>query len=91
MKQERLKGLKKKGEEFGQETRERTAGYLTAALGLVAALAWNDAVKALIEQFFPLSRGGGVTAKFIYASILTLIVVVFTKYFISAIQRSKQS
>ena len=29
--------------------RERTMGYIVGALGLVAGLAWNDAIKSLIE------------------------------------------
>ena len=82
MKPERLKKLRAEGQELSRETRERTTGYLTAALGLVAALAWNDAITGLIEHLFPLSRGT-VTAKFVYALILTVIVVLFTTYFIS--------
>ncbi|HLD34421.1 MAG TPA: DUF5654 family protein, partial [Patescibacteria group bacterium] len=31
-----------------QEIRNKVAGYIVAAFGLVAGLAWNDAIKALI-------------------------------------------
>ncbi|MDZ4231658.1 MAG: DUF5654 family protein [Candidatus Pacearchaeota archaeon] len=89
MKPQRLKNLQAKGREMSQETRERMAAYMTAALGLVVALAWNDAIKGLIEGIFPLSRGT-VTAKFIYAFLLTLVVVFVTRYFVSQGSKEKQ-
>ena len=62
-----------------QEVRERTLGYVIAAFGLVAGLAWNDAVKALIEYLFPLKEST-LSAKIIYALLITLIVVACTMY-----------
>ena len=61
-----------------EQIKEQTTGYVTAALGLVAGLAWNDAIKSLIEAFLPLSKTG-VIAKFIYALIVTLIVVFISR------------
>ena len=46
----------------------------SAALGLVAALAWNDAIKALIKEL--LGEGESLTALFIYAILATVIAVV---------------
>ncbi len=60
------------------EVREQTVGYIAGALGLVAGLAWNDAIKGLIEYLIPLP-GGGLWAKFIYALIITLVVVLVTR------------
>ncbi len=57
-----------------KEIRERTVGYIVAALGLVAGLAWNDAIKSSIEYFFPF-HNGALWAKFIYAVIITLVVI----------------
>jgi len=54
--------------------RQRTAGYVLTALGLVAGLAWNEAITALIKVFFPLDNSG-LIAKFIYAAIITAMVV----------------
>ncbi|MBI5038070.1 MAG: hypothetical protein HZC01_05210 [Candidatus Kerfeldbacteria bacterium] len=54
--------------------REKTAGYIVAALGLVAGLAWNDAVRALIDALFPLSTNA-LWMKFVYAIVVTLLVV----------------
>jgi hypothetical protein len=70
---------KQKKIELRKEIKERTTGYILAALGLVAGLAWNEAIKALIEGFFPFSKDG-VLIKFIYAITVTLLIVVVTVY-----------
>lgn len=46
----------------------------SAALGLVAALAWNDAIKAAMKEV--LGENEGVAALFIYAILATLIAVI---------------
>lgn len=61
------------------EVRNRTVKYILAAFGLVAGLAWNDAIKALIDYLFPQDQNG-VKAKMIYAIIITLIVVTLSFY-----------
>lgn len=65
--------------------KERFATYITAALGLVAGLAWNDAIKSFIELVFPLKQNS-VTAKFIYAVIITVIVVIIANYIVSLLK-----
>ncbi len=62
---------------FKQEVRLKTADYILAAFGFVTGLAWNEAVKALIEQFFPFSNTT-VWAKLIYALFITLVFVVIS-------------
>ena len=47
---------------------------MTTAFGLVAALAWNEAIRALINNFF--SKGQGIISLFIYAILVTVIAVV---------------
>lgn len=64
---------------LASEIRERTVGYILTALGLVAGFAWNEAIKSLIEYVFPVAQNGMV-AKFIYAGLITLIVVIITSY-----------
>lgn len=49
---------------------------LTGALGLIAALAWNEAVKALFVKIF--GEANGLAAKFVYAIIVTVVVVWIT-------------
>ncbi|MDO8240476.1 MAG: DUF5654 family protein [Candidatus Moranbacteria bacterium] len=64
---------------FQEELRKRTFGYITTAFGLVAGLAWNEAIKAVIERFFPMGDGGMI-AKFVYAVIITAILVFVSLY-----------
>ncbi|MBI4137353.1 hypothetical protein HY469_04790 [Candidatus Roizmanbacteria bacterium] len=72
MEQNKKKGLK-------TEVGSRVTGYIVAAFGVVAGLAWNDAVNSLINFLFPLSRDT-VYAKFIYAILITVILVMLTVY-----------
>ena len=44
------------------------------AFGLVAALAWNEAIKGLIDEFIP--KGKGVLSLFIYAGLVTVVMVI---------------
>lgn len=44
------------------------------SLVLIAGLAWNDAFQSTFNRYFP--RGGAILAKFIYALVLTTIVIV---------------
>jgi len=45
----------------------------SAALGLVCALAWNDAIKSAMKEL--LGEGEGLTGLFTYAVLATLIAV----------------
>lgn len=65
--------------EFQREVREKTLGYIITAFGLVAGLAWNDAIKMFIERFFP-DPGNGLKAKFLYAVVITAVVVFISLY-----------
>lgn len=47
---------------------------ITAAFGLVAALAWNDAVQELFKLY--LSDGDSLPAKIWYAVLVTLVAVI---------------
>lgn len=67
----------KNSTDISQELRARTVGYIAAAFGLVAGLAWNDAIKALIEYIFPLSVNT-LWAKLVYALLVTAIAVIIT-------------
>ncbi len=46
----------------------------SASLGLVAALAWNEAIKATIQQIF--GTGESLAGLYTYAIIATLLAVV---------------
>ncbi|MFA6177488.1 MAG: DUF5654 family protein [Candidatus Paceibacterota bacterium] len=77
-------------EELKMQIRKQTAGYVTTALSLVAGLAWNDAVKSLIEIFFPLNTSG-VLIKFIYAIIITLVVVILSTYLLKSSEKTTET
>jgi len=46
----------------------------SAAFGVVAALAWNGAITALVKQIF--GEGGQIISLFIYAIIITVVAVI---------------
>ena len=64
---------------FAKSVRGQTSGYIGAAFGLVAGLAWNDAIKELIQYLFPLATDT-LTAKFVYAGLITVVVVIIITY-----------
>ncbi|MFA5022202.1 MAG: DUF5654 family protein [Patescibacteria group bacterium] len=53
---------------------EQVVALATSGFGLVAALAWNEAIKAFFAEFFP-QPGGNIIALFSYALFITIIVV----------------
>jgi uncharacterized membrane protein YidH (DUF202 family) len=54
------------------------AKLITAAFAMVAALAWNEAIKQLISEFF--KSDGQLLGLFVYAIIVTIIAVVAVVY-----------
>ena len=72
------------------ELRERTAGYILTALGLVAGLAWNDAISSFIKYFFPLDTNG-IIAKFIYAVVIKVIIVVISNSLLRIISSKEKT
>ncbi|KKR11205.1 MAG: hypothetical protein A3D24_04185 [Candidatus Blackburnbacteria bacterium RIFCSPHIGHO2_02_FULL_39_13] len=52
----------------------------TAGFGLVAALAWNDAIKNAIEEYIKprVANGTGIISQLIYALIITALAVLIT-------------
>lgn len=57
---------------------EKFAALITGAFALLAALAWNDAIKSLINTY--ISKGDDVLSLFIYAIIVTILAVVISYY-----------
>jgi glycerol uptake facilitator-like aquaporin len=77
--------------ELKTEVKTQVTGYIVAALGLVAGLAWNDAIKTAIEFFFPTTGGNSIWAKFIYALLITAFVVVITLLLAKTMRKNDQS
>jgi hypothetical protein len=68
--------MKEQGTEMKGQVMETIASLITVAFGLIAALAWNEAIKALITQI--LGPGNGLTGLFTYAILITIIAVIAT-------------
>lgn len=52
----------------------------TAAFGLVAALAWNEAIQAIVKRFFSFDIGSEIISKLVYAIVITALAVTVTIY-----------
>jgi len=70
-----------------KEVIEKLAALITAAFGLVAALAWNGAIKAIFLKLFGEAEGLG--PMLIYAVIVTFIAVLVTIWIAKAAERAK--
>ena len=68
-----LNKIKNEIKKINEEIKEKTLTFILGGFGLVAALAWNEAIKTLFETFFP--KENALIGKFIYAIIVTIIVV----------------
>ncbi|MDY0293245.1 MAG: DUF5654 family protein [Candidatus Methanomethylophilaceae archaeon] len=75
---------------FKVQLLETTVALITAAFGLVAALAWNDAIKALIKSVFP-DTGGELIGLFVYATLVTIIAVVATLLIARSLSKAKKA
>lgn len=58
------------------EVIEKFSTLIVSALGLVAALAWNEAILELFKTLF--GERSTLVAKFLYAIIITIMVVIMT-------------
>jgi hypothetical protein len=74
-----IKRIKNESKIIRGGIKKQMLSYIMAAFGLVAGLAWNDAVKSLIEFVFP-TKQNTLMAKFLYALLITLVVVLITIY-----------
>jgi polyferredoxin len=84
-----IKGrIRKEVKNINDEIRNKLAGYIAAAFGLVAGLAWNDAIKSFIEYYFPLTKNS-ILAKFIYAAAITIFVVFISFYIIKILKKEE--
>ncbi|MHB8870950.1 MAG: DUF5654 family protein [Candidatus Doudnabacteria bacterium] len=71
--------FKEKEKRLRKELRIQSVGYIVAALGLVAGLSWNDAIKSLIDHFFK-TESSGISIKFLYAIVITVLIVLLSQF-----------
>lgn len=64
-------------DEFKLQFLTTLSTLMTAAFGMVAALAWNTAISAMIKEFLG-ETGSGIWAMVIYALVVTVIAVLAT-------------
>ena len=60
--------------EVGRTVIKTIITLVTTAFGLVAGLAWNDAIQKLIESV--MGAGDALSGLFIYAIVVTIIAVI---------------
>ena len=65
---------------FHRELFEQLLQLATAGFGLTAALAWNEAIKTVIEEYIKpyTTTGSQLVSQMIYALIVTLLAVAIT-------------
>jgi hypothetical protein len=71
--------IKEESEKISREVKEKTLGFIITAFGLVAGLAWNEAIQSLIKSFFAVDKDS-ILVKFLYAIVMTVVVVIITVY-----------
>jgi len=68
---------------------EKMAALVTAAFGLVAALAWNGAITSIFKKVFGTTEG--VVPMVVYAVVVTIIAVLVTIWIARAAEKAKGS
>ena len=72
-----------------KEILDKFAALVTAAFGLVAALAWNDAIKAVFKEIF--GTADAVGPMLIYAITITIVAVILTVTVANASSKAKSA
>lgn len=75
---------------FTVQLLETTSALITAAFGLVAALAWNTTITEAIKCYVPADQSG-LTGYLIYAVLVTIIAVAATMLVANALAKAKES
>jgi sterol desaturase/sphingolipid hydroxylase (fatty acid hydroxylase superfamily) len=86
---ERVKREQLKEVTVTAEVLDKFAELITVALGLVAALAWNTAIQNLFTMFFG-KAGSALIGQFVYALLITLVVIFATIAVSRAAERAKK-
>ena len=71
------------------EVLDKIAALVTAAFGLVAALAWNEAIKAIFKEIF--GTDSAVGPMLIYAILVTIVAVILTIVVARAASKAKSA
>ena len=82
--------MSEKSAEFKVQLLETFASLITAAFGLVAALAWNDTIKLAVKMLFP-TDSGEVYSMIVYALIVTILAVIMTLFISRSLSKAKKA
>jgi uncharacterized membrane protein (DUF106 family) len=76
---EKLK-VSEEAKRFKKVFAKKILDLMTSGFGLVAALAWNEFIKELIEEYIQpiLGESSGLVSKLIYAVLITFLAVLVT-------------
>lgn len=79
-KNQRIKKVTKEIKKTQLAVLKQMVKLATSGFGLVAALAWNNVIKELVETYVKkyLPNGSGLLSLFIYAIIITALAVTVT-------------
>lgn len=69
---------------------ETFAALITAAFGLVAALAWNETIKDLVTLIFP-NEDDTIWGNLVYAIIVTILAVIMTYWISKTLSKAKEA
>jgi uncharacterized membrane protein YidH (DUF202 family) len=72
-----------------EEILDKLGALVTAAFGLVAALAWNEAIQTIFKEVFGTQQA--IPLMIGYATVVTVIAVVLTLVIARAITKAKQA
>lgn len=64
---------------YRKEVLSRMSDLITAGFGLVAALAWNNAIQEVFRRLFGEDQGN-LYAMFFYAVLVTIVAVIATMW-----------
>jgi hypothetical protein len=71
--------FKKEIKETRKAFKEKMVTFILAGFGLVASLAWNEAIKSLVDTLLP-KKTSALIGKFVYAILITFVVVFISRY-----------
>lgn len=81
--------MTEKSNEFKVQLLETFASLITAAFGLVAALAWNEAIKQMVAVVF--SSSDDLIGLCVYAIIVTVLAVIMTMLIARSLNNAKKA
>jgi hypothetical protein len=80
--EEKVASAKKaKQKAFHEELIGQFSTLVTSGFGVVVALAWNDAIQNFVKEYVePRIPGSGLISQFLYAILITILIVFITFY-----------